>query len=182
MYEVHTGPSELLRKNPVYSPEELHQHVFWVMTDCGVFDMLAYNEDSYQVWVNGIGTIAQGKPKTEGSVAEEISPGESKAMQIGPQRKISLQSQPKKTFRLKTKRSASVVPALVLENGTSDSTVVTTWRSCSKNSQTHCGQNSDSEVDLRSRGHSASPTKPTSTVALREQRPLQEDTFIDHII
>ena len=57
--ELHQGPSNSVRQSPAYSPQDLHLFVFWVMTDSGVVDLMAYNEDAYVTWVNEIGRLAQ---------------------------------------------------------------------------------------------------------------------------
>ena len=60
IFELHKGPSSALRQNPVYSPHDLHPHVFSIVTDLGAFDLLAYNEVTYAVWVREIAKIARG--------------------------------------------------------------------------------------------------------------------------
>ena len=58
--EVHKGPSNALRNSSVYSPtNELHKYVFWVLTDIGALDLLAYNEEAYVHWLNEMGKLAQ---------------------------------------------------------------------------------------------------------------------------
>ena len=119
VYEVHSGPSSGLRQNSAYSPDELHQHVFWVSTDIGVLDLLAYNETAYNMWVSGLGKIAQGTPDTEseGTLGDKISPG---GLNTAP-----LEPQPKKFLGHKTRRSAVVAPALVIENEARDASSLT---------------------------------------------------------
>ena len=201
VYEVQPGPSQLLRQNAAYSPDELHTHVFWVMTDSGVLDLLAYNEDTYQVWVNEIGKIAQGpskvikhpqggqgesetvkiteaaKPTQGGPKRVEVSPREPKKYQIPPQRKTShTTSNPKRSLRPKTKRSASVGPALVVENEASDSAMAAPRR-WADSSAMASPPGSDSEVELKASSHVKS-NKPSRT----QGSPLSDDTFIDDII
>lgn len=164
VYEVHTGPSKSLRQNPAYSPDELHRYVFWVKTDHGVLDMLAYNEDAYQVWVNAIGKIAQGEPD-----GDKITLGEPKSARIGPQGGL------KKAFQMRT---ASVSPALEVENEasytcTGDSTI--RW---SDGSHT-----SESEVELKVTSYILTPLKPNANPPLRSQGQAKGDTIsIDDII
>ena len=56
--EVHRGPSQWVRKNPSYSPGDLHKHIFWVLTGGGVLDLFAYNEDAYEMWLQNISSLA----------------------------------------------------------------------------------------------------------------------------
>lgn len=101
VYEVHTGPSKTLQKSPVYTSSELYPHVFWIKTDSGIIDLLAYNKSSYHLWISGLGKITQPLPlpltSSEGS--EEQG-----------------QESTSKIFQLKFKRPAAVAPALVIEN------------------------------------------------------------------
>ena len=60
--EVHEGPSPTVQHSPAYSPADLHKHVFWVMTDRGVLDLFAYNEDAYVTWVREMDKLAQNCP------------------------------------------------------------------------------------------------------------------------
>ena len=61
--EVHEGPSQAVKKNPSYSPGDLHKHVFWVLTGGGVLDLFAYNEDAYGMWLNNISNVANSNVK-----------------------------------------------------------------------------------------------------------------------
>jgi ankyrin repeat protein len=103
IHEVHRGPSKALRQNPAYSPSELHQHVFWLKTDSGILDLLAYNNASYRNWVCGLAKIAQTKTR------KNLPDGGENA--VASPRKTEV-----KKYRLKVKRSAAVAPALVIEN------------------------------------------------------------------
>ena len=47
-----------VKKNPSYSPGDLHKHVFWVLTGGGVLDLFAYNEDAYKMWLDNVGSVA----------------------------------------------------------------------------------------------------------------------------
>lgn len=58
MLEVHKGPSQSVKKNPSYSPGDLHKHIFWVLTGGGVLDLFAYNEDAYAMWLENISSLA----------------------------------------------------------------------------------------------------------------------------
>ena len=60
--EVHEGPSPTVQHSPAYSPADLHKHVFWVMTDRGILDLFAYNEDAYVTWVREMDKLAQNCP------------------------------------------------------------------------------------------------------------------------
>ena len=60
--EVHEGPSPTVQHSPAYSPADLHKHVFWVMTDRGVLDLFAYNEDAYVTWVREMDKLARNCP------------------------------------------------------------------------------------------------------------------------
>ena len=112
IHEVHRGPSKALRRNPAFSPSELHQHVFWLKTDFGILDLLAYNNASYRNWVGGLAKIARGaQAKTRKNPPDG---GENRS---GAENAVA---SPRKTeakkYRLKVKRSAAVAPALVIEN------------------------------------------------------------------
>ena len=61
--EVHEGPSQAVKKNPSYSPGDLHKYVFWVLTGGGVLDLFAYNEDAYGMWLNNISNVANSNMK-----------------------------------------------------------------------------------------------------------------------
>ena len=60
--EVHEGPSPSVQHSPAYSPADLHKHVFWVLTDRGVLNLFAYNEDAYVTWVRELDRLAQNCP------------------------------------------------------------------------------------------------------------------------
>ena len=80
-----------------------------------MLDLLAYNEAAYGLWVIGLRNIAQGTPETplEGSLGDKNSTGGPKTAHISPKR-TGLEY--KKLLHLKTKRSISVAPAVVIEN------------------------------------------------------------------
>lgn len=155
MYEVHTGPSKSLRQNPEYSPDELHQHVFWVRTDCGVLDLLAYNEEAHQVWISAIGKIAQEQQDgvTEGAGGDEITPGEPKSNKTGPKSEAS---------PMRTSHSVSALPTLEVENEARDTD--SRLRSWSDR-----GHNSESEVELKVTSHIMSPLRPETNLPSRSQ-------------
>ena len=60
--EVHKGPSPTVQHSAMYSPADLHKYVFWVMTDRGVLDLFAYNEDAYITWVEEMDKVAGSCP------------------------------------------------------------------------------------------------------------------------
>lgn len=61
--EVHEGASQSVKKNPSYSPGDLHKYVFWVLTGGGVLDLFAYNEDAYGMWLVNITSLAASNAK-----------------------------------------------------------------------------------------------------------------------
>ena len=61
--EVHEGASQSVKKNPSYSPGDLHRYVFWVLTGGGVLDLFAYNEDAYGMWLANISSLAAANAK-----------------------------------------------------------------------------------------------------------------------
>ena len=61
--EVHEGASQSVKKNPSYSPGDLHKYVFWVLTGGGVLDLFAYNEDAYGMWLANISSLAAANAK-----------------------------------------------------------------------------------------------------------------------
>ena len=145
VYEVHGGPSKSLRQNPVYSANELHQHVFWILTDCGVFDMLAYNETAYEIWTSGLAKIACGAPEE----MVENKGQDARELQLG------------KMFGLKGKRSASVAPALKIENEAMGNSSIINDSSLKDGSH---GYNSDSEVvEFRSTPDHTTPVTIATT-------------------
>ena len=171
VYEVHTGPSKLLQRNSAYSPDELHQHVFWIMTDRGVVDLLAYNDSAYQMWVNGLRKIAQGAPEraSQGSMGDNILPRES-------------QTEPKKTFRLKTKHSAAVAPALVIENEAREShSILSSSRASVWSHSSGHASGSDMELDYTTMGTSK-PTKTNQTSQSQGSPRTDGNMCIDDII
>ena len=56
--EVHREPSNTVRNLPKVSPSDLHYFSFWVGTSGGVLDLLAYNEDAYNVWLLELERVA----------------------------------------------------------------------------------------------------------------------------
>ena len=151
------------------------------MTDHGVLDLLAYNESAYQMWVNELRKIAQGAPEggLQGSMGENIMSAESK---IGPQRKSSLQTEPKKMFRLKTKHSAAVAPALVVENEANDSHTILNSSRASAWSHSS-GHVSGSEMELNHTNMATSKPTKTNQPSLSQGSPhTDDDMCIDDII
>ena len=57
--EIHEGPSNAVKQAPGYSPSDLHRYVFWVLTDVGLLDLMAYNEEAYITWLREIEKLAQ---------------------------------------------------------------------------------------------------------------------------
>lgn len=150
MYRVVRGPSKRLEKNPAYSASKLHQHVFWVETDCGVLDLLAYNDNSYQNWVEGLGKMAQGTPPK--TTPEE---GGSGAENRETETFVPLRRRREaKSVLLKGKHSVAVAPALVIENE-SVSGLREGW---SESSQ----PTGDSEVELQTLPDMETTNQPTS--------------------
>ncbi len=59
--EAYEGPSNALRNTSHYTlNSELYKNVFSVMTEGGVLDLMAYNEQAYQQWVRGVAQLAEG--------------------------------------------------------------------------------------------------------------------------
>ncbi len=56
--EVHREPSNTVKNLPKFSPGDLHCYSFWVGTSGGVLDLLAYNEDAYNVWLIELERVA----------------------------------------------------------------------------------------------------------------------------
>ena len=169
MFEVHEGPSALLKQNPAYSPQQLHTHVFWVMTDCGVLDLLAYNEEAHVVWVKEIGKIAQGTPTT----ASHDTPGNANTPERSPG----------------SRRAGE--HALVVENEARDSATGTPalLRGWTDNSSILRPPHDEtaSELELRtSPGHSTSvPPSAAGSSGTASEMPTaapQDSSFIDDII
>lgn len=58
--EVYGGPSNALTNNSHFSLNtELYKNVFSVMTDRGVLDLMAYNEEACQQWLRDTARLAQ---------------------------------------------------------------------------------------------------------------------------
>ena len=56
--DVHRGPSNTVKSLPSFSPHDLHIYTFWVATSGGVLDLLAYNQDSYEIWITELERLA----------------------------------------------------------------------------------------------------------------------------
>ena len=56
--DVHREPSNTVRSLPKFSPSDLHYLSFWIGTSGGVLDLLAYNEDAYNVWLLELERVA----------------------------------------------------------------------------------------------------------------------------
>lgn len=135
VYRVHQGPSNSLSQNPNFAPSELHKHVFWVETNCGVMDLLAYNEEMYQSWIKALGDIAQGTPEprqTETETTEADTPRKSAVPHTSRWAIIGSKN--------------SVAPALSLEKSvpsrSSSSLISLSGRAIATDS-THAGRHSD---------------------------------------
>ena len=144
VYEVHAGPSGVLRQNPAYSADELHKHVFWIRSDSGVFDLLAYNEAALEEWVRGLGGIARGAP---------LPPPETDGSEEADKRSLF-------HYKKKKRRTAvSVAPALVVENEASTEPPYP----LSGRHSTTIGLISDSEIEITSPpSHTPTPTEMTN--------------------
>lgn len=59
VYAVYTTASHVVAARPDFSPQELHRYAFWVTTDIGVLDLLAYTEQAYRDWVKELQNLAQ---------------------------------------------------------------------------------------------------------------------------
>ena len=164
MYQVHSGPSKQLQRNSAYSPNELHQHVFWLLTDSGVMDLFAYNDTSFQNWLTRLGRITRGTPKS-GQLGAENHPSEG-SVSLGAQGGRGVEGGRVERKRLRWKHSAEVAPALVIENEARESLVESRER-WSESSQT-LGQ--DSEVELQSL------TSPEAIRPPKLQGPPQNST------
>ncbi len=58
--QAYEGPSNAFRNSSGYSLNlELYRNVFSVLTDSGVLDLMAYNEQSHQQWLKDIDRLAQ---------------------------------------------------------------------------------------------------------------------------
>jgi len=49
--EVHREPSNAVRNHARFSAGDLHCFSFWLATSGGVLDLLAYNEEAYNLWL-----------------------------------------------------------------------------------------------------------------------------------
>lgn len=58
VFNVQSTPSELVASRPDFSPTELHKHAFWVITELGVVNMLAYSEQAYVHWIKELERLA----------------------------------------------------------------------------------------------------------------------------
>ena len=56
--EVHREPSNSVRNHPRFSAGDLHCYSFWLATSGGVLDLLAYNEESYNLWLLELERVA----------------------------------------------------------------------------------------------------------------------------
>lgn len=92
--QVHSGPSNTVRKIPKFSPNDLHCYTFWVATGGGVLDLFAYNEDSFRLWVTQLEGVASRNSSAVGREAFKNS---------------SVHSRPSSSLSVRSR--ASVVPA-----------------------------------------------------------------------
>ena len=108
--EIHEGPSNSVRHSPAYSPHDLHRFVFWVMTDSGIVDLMAYNEEAYITWVNEIGRLAQRNENTGVSGHKSRPLSSRKSPPSEPE--ISADSDARSRSRTKTPPQSQGDPAL----------------------------------------------------------------------
>ena len=59
LLEVHEGASSAVQRRPDYSPMDLHRYAFWVLTESGVLNLLAYTEQSYTSWLSNLHRIVK---------------------------------------------------------------------------------------------------------------------------
>ena len=59
VFSVKSTPSKLVSSRPDFSPADLHKHAFWVTTDCGVVNMLAYSKQAYVCWIRKLQELAE---------------------------------------------------------------------------------------------------------------------------
>ena len=67
---VHRGPSQAVKCRLDYAPLDTHRHVFHVVLEDSVLDILCYGEKSYELWLSEIEGLAVGNilPKTSTSL------------------------------------------------------------------------------------------------------------------
>ena len=70
MYRVYSSPSLAVTARPDFSPHELHRYAFWLATDMGVLDLLAYTEEAYQHWIREFQVLAQ---QNSGEEVEQVN-------------------------------------------------------------------------------------------------------------
>ena len=59
MFSVESTPSKLVSSRPDFSPTDLHKHAFWVTTDRGEVNMLAYSEQAYVCWIKKLQQLVE---------------------------------------------------------------------------------------------------------------------------
>lgn len=59
VFAVSTTTSHLVSARPDYSPHDLHRFTFWLTTEKGVLNLLAYTEQAYHHWVKELQTLAK---------------------------------------------------------------------------------------------------------------------------
>lgn len=59
MHRVYPSPSLAVTARPDFSPHELHRYAFWLITDKGILDLLAYTEEAYKHWIKEFQVLAQ---------------------------------------------------------------------------------------------------------------------------
>ena len=73
MYRVYSSPSLAVTARPDFSPHELHRYAFWLTTDKGVLDLLAYTEEAYKHWIKEFQVLAQQNSEEQEQVSIEGS-------------------------------------------------------------------------------------------------------------
>ena len=57
---VHRGPSQTVKCRLDYAPLYTHRHVFHVVLEDSVLDLLCYGEKSFELWLSEVGGLAVG--------------------------------------------------------------------------------------------------------------------------
>lgn len=58
VYAIYTTPSKIISSRSDFSPNDLHRHAFWVATEKGVLDLLAYSKQAYLHWVKELESLS----------------------------------------------------------------------------------------------------------------------------
>ena len=68
---VHRGPSQAVRSRLDYAPLDTHRHVFHVVLEDSVLDLLCYGEKSYKLWLSEVEGLAVGSIVTNSEALPE---------------------------------------------------------------------------------------------------------------